>query len=133
VYPARFAARICALRTELESSAWTASENALTTHPGGPAAGSGLTDTVYLRLRRIFAMYAFAAADPFTSRARPRRFARFAALRGARRDATLREALRRRRGAARIPFPAEVAMMICPARVCCPSAAGLPIQNGFMS
>lgn len=65
----------------------------------GTAEQDFLARHYFLRLRRIFAMYALAAADPFTSRAGLLRrvVARFAG--DARRDraAVLREALRLRR------------------------------------
>jgi len=63
-------------------------------------------------------MYALAAADPFTNRGDlPRRVARFAGLALRERAAVLRDALRRR-FVARIPFPAALPTIICPAAVC---------------
>jgi hypothetical protein len=67
--------------------------------PPGPPPIASTPMRYFRRLRLILAMYAFAAALPFTSRAGffPRALARFAELDLLRRAAVLRDALRRRR------------------------------------
>lgn len=76
-----------------------------------PGTGFG----IYFRLRRIFAMYRFAAADPFTSRAAARTDRlRFGAAR-----ATAFRALRRRAGRRATANPPRRRTWI--AGVCCPT------------